>query len=416
VAATVSPGDRVILLDPGYSLFSSVTLMAGGVPVYVPLNDTGHLDLERLRTELSQAKGLILVNPANPVGTVFTRTELEQLAELVVRTGTTIIADEVCDHFIFGEREFTSALSIECWRDQLIYCQSKTYAMTGWRVGYVIARAPLIDDVRLIHRTFVGAVNAAAQRAAIVALDAGDTLVKPMRETYQDRRDFIVARVNSIPGMQAPSPEGGLDAIRAGTRKLVVLTEHVPYHDVMYVLAEAAEHGTQVLGPNTAGLVVPGEASVGIMPGFATNIFRPGRIGVVSRSGSLGTLMSLNLVGAGYGQSAFIGIGGDPILGTTTLDAVRDLDADERIDAVVLVGEIGGTMEEEAAEYISTMDKPVVAFIAGRSAPPDRRMGHAGAIVTGGRGSGTCKVASLTEAGSIVVDVPGQVAEALRSR
>jgi aspartate/methionine/tyrosine aminotransferase len=135
VAATVSPGDRVILLDPGYSLFSSVTLMAGGVPVYVPLNDTGHLDLERLRTELSQAKGLILVNPANPVGTVFTRTELEQLAELVVRTGTTIIADEVCDHFIFGEREFTSALSIECWRDQLIYCQSKTYAMTGWRVG-----------------------------------------------------------------------------------------------------------------------------------------------------------------------------------------------------------------------------------------------------------------------------------------
>jgi succinyl-CoA synthetase alpha subunit len=207
-----------------------------------------------------------------------------------------------------------------------------------------------------------------------------------------------------------------LDAIRAGTRKLVMLTEHVPYHDVMYVLAEAAEHGTQVLGPNTAGLVVPGEASVGIMPGFATNIFRPGRIGVMSRSGSLGTLVSLNLVGAGYGQSAFIGIGGDPILGTTTLDAVRELDADERTDAVVLVGEIGGTMEEEAAEYISTMDKPVVAFIAGRSAPPDRRMGHAGSIVTGGRGSGTCKVASLTEAGSIVVDVPGQVAEALRSR
>ena len=118
-----------------------------------------------------------------------------------------------------------------------------------------------------------------------------------------------------------------LDAIAAGVRKVVFLTEHVPYHDVMYVLAEARERGVQILGPNTAGLVVPGEASVGIMPGFAKNIFQPGNIGVVSRSGSLGTLLALNLVTAGYGQSAFIGIGGDPILGTTTSDAVRILDA-----------------------------------------------------------------------------------------
>lgn len=206
-----------------------------------------------------------------------------------------------------------------------------------------------------------------------------------------------------------------LDAIHAGVRKIVLLTEHIPYQDVMHVLAEAADHDATVLGPNTAGLVVPGKSSVGIMPGFAANIFRPGRIGVLSRSGSLGTLVSLNLVSEGYGQSAFIGIGGDPILGTTTLDAVRELDADESTDAVVLVGEIGGTMEEDAAEYIATMTKPVVAFIAGRSAPPDRRMGHAGAIVTGDRGTGKSKVDALTGAGATVVDVPGQIPAALQA-
>lgn len=206
-----------------------------------------------------------------------------------------------------------------------------------------------------------------------------------------------------------------IDAIDAGVRKIVLLTEHVPYQDIMQVLAHAREHGTRVLGPNTAGLVVPGVASVGIMPGFADNIFRPGSIGVISRSGSLGTLVALNLVSAGYGQSAFIGIGGDPILGTTTLDAVRELDEDERTDAVVLVGEIGGAMEEEAAGYIATMRKPVVAFIAGRSAPPDRRMGHAGAIVSAGRGSGESKAEALTAAGATVVDLPSGIGDALRA-
>ena len=171
-----------------------------------------------------------------------------------------------------------------------------------------------------------------------------------------------------------------------------------------------------MLGPNTAGLVVPGQSAVGIMSGFASNIFRPGRVGVLSRSGSLGTLVSLNLVDAGYGQSAFIGIGGDPILGTTTRDVVREFDADDGTDAVVLVGEIGGTMEEDAAELIATMSKPVVAFIAGRSAPADTRMGHAGAIISGTRGTGRSKVDALTGAGVTVVDVPGQIPDALRAK
>ncbi len=204
-----------------------------------------------------------------------------------------------------------------------------------------------------------------------------------------------------------------VEAVEAGVGKVVCLAEHIPSHDVMEMLAVARDHGAQVLGPNTAGLVVPGETSVGIMPGFARNIFAPGKIGVISRSGSLGTLLSLNLVGAGYGESAFIGIGGDPILGTTTLDAVRSVQEHPNTEAIVLVGEIGGAMEEEAAEEIAKMDVPVVAFIAGRSAPPGRRMGHAGAIVTGNRGSGESKVGALTEAGAIVVDIPSQVGAAL---
>lgn len=205
-----------------------------------------------------------------------------------------------------------------------------------------------------------------------------------------------------------------VEAVEAGVSKVVCLAEHIPSHDVMEMLAVARDHGARVLGPNTAGLVVPGEASVGIMPGFAANIFRRGNVGVISRSGSLGTLVSLNLVSAGFGQSAFIGIGGDPILGTTTVDAVRSIQNHPNTAAIVVVGEIGGAMEEEAAEEVAGLDIPVVAFIAGRSAPPGRRMGHAGAIVTGNRGSGESKVAALVEAGATVVDIPSHVGPALR--
>ncbi|MGH3664496.1 MAG: succinate--CoA ligase subunit alpha [Egibacteraceae bacterium] len=224
----------------------------------------------------------------------------------------------------------------------------------------------------------------------------------------------VVVSVLFVPPLAAKG--AAVEAVRAGISKVVLLTEHVPYQDVMELLAEAGDHDAQVLGPNTAGLVVPGEASVGIMPGFASNIFRPGNVGVVSRSGSLGTLVSLNLVQNGYGQSAFVGIGGDPILGTTTRDAITLLDRDDRTEAVVVVGEIGGTMEEDAADYVATMDKPLVAFIAGRSAPEGRRMGHAGAIVTGGRGSGASKVRALSAAGARVLDLPSQVGDALRDR
>jgi len=205
-----------------------------------------------------------------------------------------------------------------------------------------------------------------------------------------------------------------LDALDAGARLLVLLTEHIPYQDTIAVLEVAAERGARVLGPNTAGLVVPGVAALGIMPAFAQNIFRPGVVGVVSRSGSLGTLFCLNVVQAGYGQSQFIGIGGDPIIGTTAREALSILEQDPRTEAIVLVGEVGGTMEEDAAEDVAAMSTPVLAFIAGRRSPKGRRMGHAGAIVTGNRGSGESKVEALRAAGARVLDMPSQVGRGLR--
>jgi succinyl-CoA synthetase alpha subunit len=207
--------------------------------------------------------------------------------------------------------------------------------------------------------------------------------------------------------------DAAVSAAQAGIKTLVVLTEHIPAQDVMAMHAAAAKHGTRIVGPNTAGLVTPGECFVGIMPAFVPSVFKPGRVGVISRSGSLGTLVCLNLTRAGIGQSAFIGIGGDPMLGTTTCDALAALDKDAGTEAIVIVGEIGGAMEEDAAEYAKKMKKPMVAFIAGAAAPAGKKMGHAGAIVTGNAGSHASKRQALEAAGVVVVDTPSQIAPAI---
>ena len=195
-----------------------------------------------------------------------------------------------------------------------------------------------------------------------------------------------------------------------------MLTEHVPLQDTAWVLAAAREAGCAVIGPNTAGLVTPGECFTGFMPAFDRRVFAPGSVGVISRSGSLGTLACLEIVRAGLGISAFIGIGGDPLLGTTTRDALALLDRDPRTAAVALIGEIGGTMEEAAAEHAAGMAKPVAAFIAGAAAPPGRKMGHAGAIVSGRRGSHASKRAALEAAGVEVLATPTAIGESLRQR
>lgn len=205
-----------------------------------------------------------------------------------------------------------------------------------------------------------------------------------------------------------------IDAIEAGIKKLVILTEHIPVQDVMYFLAAARANGAQVAGPNTAGIVTPGECFVGFMPAFEADIFKPGNVGVISRSGSLGTLICLNLVQAGFGESAFVGIGGDPIIGTTTRDALECLDQDPKTEAVVMVGEIGGAMEEAAAEYAAGMSKPVMSFIAGQASPPGKKMGHAGAIVMGDKGTYASKKSALESAGVRVLSTPSEVGPAMK--
>jgi succinyl-CoA synthetase alpha subunit len=210
--------------------------------------------------------------------------------------------------------------------------------------------------------------------------------------------------------------EAAIDAIEAGAKGLVVLAEHIPVQDVMYFVAAAKERGAPIIGPNTTGTVTPGECFAGFMPAFNERIIKKGSVGVVSRSGSLGTLFCLNLVQAGFGESAFIGIGGDPIIGTTTREALVALDTFPGTEAVVMVGEIGGAMEEEAADYARTMTKPVVAFIAGGAAPKGRKMGHAGAIVMGDKGSYASKRSALEAAGVTVLDTPSDVGAALKAR
>jgi len=226
------------------------------------------------------------------------------------------------------------------------------------------------------------------------------------------RETSIDAAVMFIPPFGVK--DAALDAIEAGIGKIVCLTEHVPVHDTMYILAAAQERGVRLIGPNTAGIVTVGECFVGFMPAFNPRVFQPGSVGVISRSGSLGTLLCLNLVQAGLGISAFIGIGGDPIIGTTTRDALITLDQDPKTQAIALVGEIGGSMEEEAAEHARGMKKPIAAFIAGAASPPGKRMGHAGAIVMGNKGSYAGKKAALEAAGVAVCATPNGVAEVLR--
>jgi succinyl-CoA synthetase alpha subunit len=254
----------------------------------------------------------------------------------------------------------------------------------------------------------IGGVNPKRAGETHLALPVWATAGEAARDTAID------AAVMFIPPMGVK--DAALDIINAGIGKIVCLTEHVPVHDTMYVLAAARERGATVIGPNTAGIVTVGETFVGFMPAFNARVFRPGSVGVVSRSGSLGTLLCLNLVQAGFGISVFIGIGGDPVIGTTTKDALVALDRDAKTEAVALVGEIGGAMEEEAAEYARTMKKPVAAFIAGAASPPGKRMGHAGAIVMGDRGSYAGKKKALEAAGVTVCSTPNGVAEVLRAR
>jgi succinyl-CoA synthetase alpha subunit len=203
------------------------------------------------------------------------------------------------------------------------------------------------------------------------------------------------------------------EAAFAGIEVIICITEGIPVNDMIVAKQIVKSHGATLIGPNCPGVITPGEAKIGIMPG---NIFKPGTVGVISRSGTLTYEAVDQLTKIGLGQSTAIGIGGDPVIGTTHLDAVKLFQNDPCTESIVLIGEIGGSAEEEAAAYIKEhVSKPVVAFIAGSTAPPGRRMGHAGAIISGGKGTAQEKKKALSEAGIIVVESPAEIGATLKS-
>jgi succinyl-CoA synthetase alpha subunit len=239
----------------------------------------------------------------------------------------------------------------------------------------------------------------------------------PMYDTVAAAVDATGADASLIFVPASGAADAMLEAIDAELGVVVCITEGIPVHDMLKVAAVLAESATTLIGPNCPGAITPGACKVGIMP--AEN-FSPGPVGFVSRSGTLTYEIADLLTRGGLGQSTCIGIGGDPVIGLPTADAVRLLNEDPDTGALVIVGEIGGSAEEKAAEYMRAFGKkPAVAFIAGRSAPPGKRMGHAGAIVSGNQGTAESKVRAFEDAGIPVAnapsEIPGLVKEALRA-
>jgi len=233
-----------------------------------------------------------------------------------------------------------------------------------------------------------------------------NTVAQAVRETQAN------AAVIYVPAAVAASAI--FEAADAGLGLIVCITEGIPVLDMTRVLPFVSERGARLIGPNCPGLISPAKSKVGIIPG---NICTPGKIGVVSRSGTLTYEIIHQLSTHGYGQSTCVGIGGDPLIGTTFIHCLSAFQADPETEAIVLIGEIGGTDEQQAAEFVSRgVTKPVVGFIAGQTAPPGRRMGHAGAIISGSSGTASEKMAALERAGISVMKRPADVVPLLKER
>ena len=233
-----------------------------------------------------------------------------------------------------------------------------------------------------------------------VGLPVFDTVASALEKTEAN------ASIIFVPAPYAK--EAAMEAIDAGLSPVVIITEMIPARDTMILIEYAKNRGATIIGPNTPGIIASGESKLGIMPG---DVFKPGKVGLASRSGTLTYEIAASLTHDGIGQSTCLGIGGDPFTGLNFVDVLRLFRDDPATDTVVLIGEIGGSAEEDAANHIRDTKYPkrVAAYIAGRAAPPGKRMGHAGAIITGTEGTADAKMKSLREAGVLVAEIPSEL-------
>ncbi len=244
----------------------------------------------------------------------------------------------------------------------------------------------------------VGGVSPRKGGREIYGVPVFDTVEAALEETSVD------ATVLFVPAGMVK--DAAFEAMENGVKVVVIIAEHVPVHDAMDIMAYAGDNDITIVGPNTFGVISPGKCKIGIMP---NQIYRPGNIGIVARSGTLSYEIANSLSTVRMGQSTVVGLGGDRIIGLSFMDVLKNFEADPQTEAVVLIGEIGGNAEEVASEYIKRMAKPVVAFLAGRSAPPGKRMGHAGAIIERGKGTYESKLSALLAGGAYVATLPWEV-------
>jgi succinyl-CoA synthetase alpha subunit len=242
----------------------------------------------------------------------------------------------------------------------------------------------------------------------------GNTEVQGIRvyDSIWNIPEEVTASIIFVPAPFAK--DAALEAIEFGLDPVVIITEHIPVHDSMEIVNKASKTGTVIIGPNTPGIITPGQSKMGVMP---SHVFSPGNIGLISRSGTLTYEIVDDLTKAGLGQSTAVGLGGDPIVGLSYIDLLTRFESDPDTKGIVLIGEIGGSGEEEAAQFIkNNVTKPVVAYIAGKAAPKGKTMGHAGAIITGSSGTAESKISALEEASVEVAIRPIDIPRLMKKR